>query len=39
MDHVFKDIVSEDEETRRKAIESAIMENADHLVGRESANL
>ena len=39
MDHVFKDIVSENEEARRKAIESALMANGDHSLGRESTTL
>ena len=34
MDHVFKDIISEQEEARRKAIESELMSNPDSMAGR-----
>lgn len=31
MDHVFKDIISENEEARRKAIESELIRSTNHV--------
>ncbi len=39
MDHVFKDIVSENEEARRKAIESELVGNTGPVMGRENTKL